>query len=370
MSTRARCPEPCDVNIQDRLVEQSINRIRETSGCGIGRVKIKDGYWKRRRFMKRRLDKRVMKDGSVEKVVDERVNCEKVFSVVVVVWLWLTWFMVMHRNYMHGVYAWFRMGYKCYIAGYMHGVNAWVIEMYIHYVQGLCARVVCTGYGCSTVWSNWVMMSWRGLLDGWLSEKCMEVIKADRVRESGVKKECRCNSHRGLNLCMQHVYTALIIFSWLHGYMLNCEMSRKSRDSVNRGNGYNALMLYFLLYLLYCSLHQYFFCRHDHNVYGSFSVYRLNVYNYLLLLTEWLCRGHVMADDAVDDVTPFQVVCLTDLFRLTTAISFDPQIPSNEWILARSSFTNPVVRNVLIIEEDVDLQGRPKIITYIIKVVK
>jgi len=163
------------------------------------------------------------------------------------------------------------------------------------------------------------------------------------------------------------VYTALIIFSWLHGYMLNCEMLRKSRDSVNRVNGYNELMLYFLLYLLYRCLHQHLFCRHD---YESFSVYRLSVYKNVFLLTEWLFRGHVMAGDADDDVTPFQVVCLTDLFRLTTAISFDPQIPPNEWILARSSFTNPVVRNVLIIEEDVDLQGRPKIITYIINVVK
>ena len=272
---------------------------------------------------------------------------------------------------MHGVYAWFRMGYMCYIAGYMHGVNEWVIEMYIRYVQGLCARVVCTGYGCSTVWSNWVMMSWRCEMDGWLSNNWIEVIEADRVYEGGGKKEYRCSSHRGLNLCMQHVYTALIIFSWLHGYMLNCEMLRKSRDSVNRVNGYNVLMLYFLLYLLYCSLHQYFFCRHDHNDYGSFSVYRLNVYKNVLLLTERLFRGHVMAGDADDDVTPFQVVYMTDLFRLTTDISFDPQIPFNEWILARSSFfTNPVVRNSLIIEEDVDLQGRPNIITYIINVVK
>src|SRR5437867_12981070 len=89
----------------------------------------------------------------------------------------------------NGVYAWFRMGYMYYIASYMHGVNAWVIEMYIHYVQGLCAGVVRTDYGCSMVWSNWVMMSWRCVMDGWLSDgglvKCMEVIRAD---ESGVKK--------------------------------------------------------------------------------------------------------------------------------------------------------------------------------------
>src|SRR3989442_452219 len=122
MSTRARCPEPSDVSLQERLVEQSINRIRETSGCGIGRVKVKDGYRKRRRFMKRRLDKRVMKDGSVEKLVDERVNCEKLFSVVMVVWFWLTWFMVMHRNYMHGVYA--------YIMHIIYGVHILYSQLY------------------------------------------------------------------------------------------------------------------------------------------------------------------------------------------------------------------------------------------------
>src|SRR5437867_13340891 len=104
MSTRICCPEPSDVSLQECLVEKSTNRISETSGCGIGRVKVKDGYWKRRRFMKRRIGKRGMTDESVE-----RDRCEKVFGVVTVMWLLVIWFMVMHRNYMHGVYAWFRM---------------------------------------------------------------------------------------------------------------------------------------------------------------------------------------------------------------------------------------------------------------------
>ena len=121
-----------------------------------------------------------------------------------------------------------------------------------------------------------------------------------------------------------------------------CELLKQRFHIRYRLDGYNELELY----LLYRCLYPCLFCRHDHNEYGSFSDYRLNVYKNVLLLTERLFRGHVMAGDADDDVTPFQVVYMTDLFRLTTDISFDPQIPSNEWILARSSFfTNPVVRN-------------------------
>ena len=68
-----------------------------------------------------------------------------------------------------------------------------------------------------------------------------------------------------------------------------------------------------------------------------------------------------MAGDADDDVTPLQVVYMTDLFRVATYIGRDPQIPSDHRIFVRSSFfTSLVVRNLLTIEEDVDLQGRPK----------